>query len=153
MVGIGRAFGFLTKSELFRVPAFGPAMLRLGCISVDRKNRQKAHDALGLAAERLRTGSSIVAFPEGTRSEHGLVRAFKKGPFYLAQAAGVPVVPVGIVGTDRVLSKRSIMVRPARVELHVGEPIHCEGDSAASRDELRAQVREKILSMTGLRGA
>lgn len=149
LTALNRPFGFLTKRELFRIPAFGEAMRRLGCVPIDRGNRRSAQASIEQAAEQVRAGSSVVVFPEGTRSSDGRLLPFKKGIFYLVQAAGVPLVPVGITGTREVLSKQGVLVRPAQVQVHVGEPLWCTGSTAEAREQLRADLREAMLQLTG----
>jgi 1-acyl-sn-glycerol-3-phosphate acyltransferase len=150
IVALDTAFGFLTKKELFSLPLFGRAMRGLGCVSIDRTDPQSARNSIAQAAAQVREGASIVVFPEGTRSPDGRLLPFKKGPFYLVQAAGVPMVPVGVIGTHRILSKNGVLVYPGEVEVRVGRPISCRGDSRQAREELRQNLREAILNLTGL---
>ena len=96
---IPRSFRFIAKQELFRMPIFGWYMRIGGHIPVDRSNRQRAVASLSQAGEAVRAGTSIVVFPEGTRSRTGRIQAFKKGPFVVAQQAGVPIVPIAISGS------------------------------------------------------
>jgi len=150
IVALDKAFGFLTKKELFRMPLFGRAMRRLGCVSIDRADPQSARKSIAVAAAQVRAGSSLVVFPEGTRSPDGRLLPFKKGPFYLVQAARVPMIPVGVVGTHRVLSKSGVLIYPGEVEVRVGRPILCAGDSGPAREQLRQNLREAVLELTGL---
>ena len=87
-------FRWLAKAELFNIPVFGYAMKRAGNISIDRSNRQSAFKSLRNAAKVIRNGVSVLIFPEGTRSNDGNIREFKKGGFILALDSGVPIVPV-----------------------------------------------------------
>jgi len=144
MAGLGRSFGFLTKKELFNVPAFGTAIRRLGCVPIDRHDAKSARLSIVEAAERVRGGASIVVFPEGTRSADGRLQPFKKGSFHLVQAAGVPMLPVGITGTSRVLAKNGWMVHAGDVVIRVGQPIACDGDDSAARERLRQRMFEAI---------
>jgi len=147
LTALGRAFGFLTKRELFRIPAFGQAISQLGCVSIDRSDRTSASEAISSAAERVREGASLVVFPEGTRSADGQLGAFKKGPFYLVQEAGVPVVPVALVGTGRVLHKHGVLVNPAEVTVRAGEPLRCADNTVSAREALRSSVRDAMLGL------
>jgi 1-acyl-sn-glycerol-3-phosphate acyltransferase len=144
-----RVLGMLAKQELFRIPLFGRAMRSIGCVSIDRSDAAESRASLERAAQRVRTGSSIVVFPEGTRSTDGRVRELKKGPFYLAEAAGAPIVPVGIRGTRAVLPKHAKVVRPGEVELHVGAPILPE-TGASGRERTRLAVRDALVRLSGL---
>ena len=85
--------------ELFKIPIFGRAMRNVGYISIDRSNRQSAFESLKLAADKIKSGVSVLIFPEGTRSLDGKIRPFKKGGFVMAIDSGVPIVPVVITGT------------------------------------------------------
>jgi 1-acyl-sn-glycerol-3-phosphate acyltransferase len=105
-------FRWLAKLELFKVPVFGHAMRRAGYIPVDRSHGRKAVKSLDEAAKRIGDGTSVVIFPEGTRSPDGRLLKFKGGAMVLAIKAGVPVVPVGISGTYEVLPKGKLMIRP-----------------------------------------
>ncbi len=147
LAGIGRAFGFVTKKELFRIPAFGQVLVRLGCVEIDRRDRDSARQSLAEAARSVREGASIFAFPEGTRSADGALLPFKKGPFYLIQQSGVAAVPIALRGTRDILPRGSLRPSPGVVELRVGRPLRCADDSAQARDDLRTQAYEQILEM------
>lgn len=114
---------FVAKASLFRWPFIGWAMTRCGYIPIDRGRRQSAIQSLELAAARIRAGRSVIVFPEGTRSRDGALQPFKKGPFYLALRAGVPVVPVAISGSWDVLRPGDWRVRPGRVRVRFLPPI------------------------------
>lgn len=93
----------IAKAELFRVPLFGPAMRSAGFLKIDRANRERAWQTIRDAAQEVRRGASIMLFPEGTRSQDGALRPFKKGAFALAAESRVPVVPMAIYGTQLLL--------------------------------------------------
>lgn len=135
---------FVAKSELYRIPVFGLGMRLVGIIRIERENRKAAFAAYQLAAERIRRGTSVVVFPEGTRGQSYALRPFKKGPFVLAIAAGVPIVPVVVQGTIEVMRKGSIAVRPGIVDLHFLDPVPTAGYSYEQRDQLRAIVSDRM---------
>lgn len=135
---------FVTKAELFRVPFFGQGMRIVGMIRIERENRKAAFASYDEAAARIRAGAPVVVFPEGTRGRSYALRPFKKGPFVLAVAAGVPIVPVLIHGTLDVLPKGSLRVRPGRVDLHFMEPIPTAGYSYEERDRLLSIVHDRM---------
>jgi 1-acyl-sn-glycerol-3-phosphate acyltransferase len=145
-----RPFGMLAKQELFRFPVFRSAMAGLGCVPIDRGNRRQSFASLRAAAERVRAGSSIVVFPEGTRSEDGRIRPLKKGPFHLVEMAGVPIVPVGIRGTRDALAKDGLLVHAARVRVRIGEALAASRKGQTARDALRENVRDALVELTGL---
>jgi 1-acyl-sn-glycerol-3-phosphate acyltransferase len=114
---------YVAKAELFRIPIFGWAMAAAGFIPIARSQRAKAIASLDRAAAHVRSGLSIVLFPEGTRSLDGRLLPFKKGAFHLALAAGAPIVPVAIRGSFAILPPRSLRVRPGPVEVHFEPPV------------------------------
>lgn len=138
-------FGFIAKKQLFALPLFGGVMRSLGCVAVDRENREQAVGAMDEAGARIRAGATIVVFPEGTRSAGDRIAPMKKGPFYLAQRAGVPVVPIGIRGTERAMPRENTGLWPGRVEVHVGPPIPpIAGEGAEERHALMERVRAEL---------
>ena len=137
-------FRWLAKAELFNIPIFGYAMKRAGYISIDRSNRRSAIESLKKAAETIRSGVSVIIFPEGTRSRDGNIRQFKKGGFILAVDAGVPVVPVIIHGTWPIMQKESLRIRPGNVVLEIGEPIQASNYSRKNKDDLMERVQQAI---------
>jgi 1-acyl-sn-glycerol-3-phosphate acyltransferase len=137
-------FRWLAKAELFRIPLFGRAMRAAGYISIDRSNRAAAFDSLEQAAERTRRGASIMIFPEGTRSLDGNLKAFKKGGFVMAIAAGVPIVPVVIRGTHAIMPKSTLLIRPRDVTLEVQEPIDTAVYTPEGKEPLMERVRAAI---------
>jgi 1-acyl-sn-glycerol-3-phosphate acyltransferase len=150
-----RGFRFVAKEELFRLPVFGWYLRLGGHVPVDRRNRTRAFQSLQRAARRVRAGTSLVVFPEGTRSQDLRVHPFKKGSFVLAMEAGVPVVPVAISGSGAATPSGLIAIWPRPIDLAVGEPIH-PGDFA-DRDAFIAAVRDHIIrlhrELGGLGGA
>ena len=152
-VALPEPFGMLAKHELFRVPIFSNAMRALRCIPIDRDNVRQSLASLRQAAEQIRSGNSIVVFPEGTRSADGALQELKTGPFYLAEMARVPIVPVGIRGTGHALAKSSVLVRSARVEVTIGEPILPGRRGPAERERLRNAVYAALADLAPSSGA
>ena len=153
-MALPRSLRFVAKAELFRIPVFG-AYLRLArFVPVDRHNRARAVAALEAAAEVVRAGTSIIAFPEGTRSADGRVHAFKKGPFVLAQAAGVPVVPVAIAGASALVPKGEIRIRRGTIRLSIGPAVHPadHSDKTSLLREVRRRIVEQHVAMGGAGG-
>jgi 1-acyl-sn-glycerol-3-phosphate acyltransferase len=140
---------FVYKKELGAVPVFGQAMAACGHIAIDRKNRGSAFAAYDVAAGAVRAGTSAMVFAEGTRSRDGRLMPFKKGPFVLAVAAQVPIVPVAILGAFEAMPKGRLSVRPVPVVVRIGEPIATVGLSYEDRDRLSHQCRDAILAMGG----
>ena len=138
----------MVKKEFFRVPVLGWGMLACGFIPVDRRNRERAIESVEKAVACLKVGHSFVAFPEGTRSRDGRLQPFKKGVFVMAINAGVPVVPVSISGSRKIMPKGKFSIRPGRVRITIHDPIPTAGYLSERRQVLMDRVRQAIL--TGL---
>lgn len=138
---------FMAKRSVFRVPFLGWGMAAAGFIPVDRGDARRAQEAVEVALKRLRGGRFVVVFPEETRSRDGELLPFKKGAALLAIRAGLPMVPVGIVGTFHVLPRGTLRTLPGRVVLSVGEPISTAGRTPADREELTQAAREAIVRL------
>lgn len=108
----------LLKASLMRIPILGTAMRMGRFVPVERgSSREAARRSVNAAAEAVRSGLHLVVFPEGTRAKDGRLAAFKKGPFFLAEQTGAPIIPVAIAGTERRLPKGSAAIRPGDVQL------------------------------------
>jgi 1-acyl-sn-glycerol-3-phosphate acyltransferase len=140
----GRTSAFLKRS-LMNIPVFGYA-LRLGeFISVDRGGRvESAQQSVAEAQRVLKKGLHITTFVEGTRSRDGRLQPFKKGPFYLAKETGAPCVPVSIFGTESMMAKGSVKIRPGTAHIHFHPPVY--PDRFDSREALLEAVRAAIAS-------
>ena len=137
-------FRMVAKRSLLFVPIFGQALWLAGFLFIDRSNRERAIRTLGRAAERLRRGTSIVVFAEGTRSPDGRLLPFKRGGFVLAIEAGVPVIPVTIEGGTALLPKGSLVPRPGTMRVTYGAPVDAAAHRYETRDRLMAEVRQAI---------
>jgi 1-acyl-sn-glycerol-3-phosphate acyltransferase len=148
-------FRFVAKKELERVPLFGPAWRAAGHISIDRSDRATAIATLKEGAERLKEeGGAMIVFPEGTRSADGALQPFKRGTFLMALHAGLPIVPAVVVGSERIMPKGRIRIRPAEMHLHFVSPIDVGGYSEDAPDELIGDVWSRMAAMlTAARGA
>lgn len=138
-------FRWLAKMELFKIPIFGAAMRGAGYISIDRSNRSSAFQSLARAAHLIRNGTSVMIFPEGTRSWNGDLQPFKKGGFVMAVDAGVPIVPIVINGTYAVMPKNRWRIERRPVSLEILAPIETAPFTRKTKDELMAHVYEAML--------
>jgi 1-acyl-sn-glycerol-3-phosphate acyltransferase len=138
-------FRWLAKKELFAIPVFGAAMRSAGYIEIDRSNREKAIHSIEEAALSIRRGKSIMTFPEGTRSRDGEIKAFKQGTFHLAIKSGVPIIPVSIIGSGRIMPKRSLRIKSGQIRLVIGKPIEVTDYDTEKRHELIEKVRNEII--------
>lgn len=140
---LGRRIGLLAKKELLKVPILGYGMGYVNIMAIDRSNRQRAIETVQAATERLRSGVSFAVFAEGTRARPGQFLPFKKGAFYMAKDAEVPVVPVAMKNTDVMMGKGTGTARPGTIEMVILEPIPTRG---LSTDEDVEQLIEKAHS-------
>ncbi len=142
-------FRFFAKQGLFHIPLLGTHLKRAGHIPVIRDNPRAAIKTLSEGARLIRERKiSVLLFPEGGRSERGLLE-FKEGAAYVAIKAGVPIVPLGIVGTREVLPMHSWNVRPGRARLLVGDPIETAGMALHDRTALTRTIRDRIAELIG----
>ncbi len=138
-------FRWLAKAELYKIPIFGYAMKRVGYISIDRSNRKSAIKSLNTASKIIRNGVSVVIFPEGTRSRTNNVQPFKKGGFFLAVDSGVPIIPIIIHGTGRIMPKKQLLIKPGYVTLEIAKPINSSDYTRKTKNDLMEKVRNTIL--------
>lgn len=133
-------FRWIAKRELFRVPIFGQAMHRVGYIPIDRSHGRQAMKSLDEAAKQIAAGSSVLIFPEGTRSDDGFVRDFKAGAVLLAIKAGVPIVPIGFNGSYEVLPKGKVLAESGDIHIRIGPPIDTGHYRATDKQKLAADL-------------
>jgi 1-acyl-sn-glycerol-3-phosphate acyltransferase len=129
-------FRWLAKAELFNIPIFGRGMRGAGYISIDRSNRKSAFQSLARAAESIRAGTSVLIFPEGTRSSNGGLQPFKKGGFVLAVDAAVLIVPIIIHGTFAIMPKKGWAIRRRPVVVEILPPIDASQYTRKNKDDL-----------------
>lgn len=137
-------FRFVAKASLFRWPFLGWHLKRSGNIAVDRHHPQQALRRVRSAAETIRRGISIVIFPEGMRTWGGEVAPFKRGSFLLAQQARVPVVPVTLVGSHRLLPRGSLVICPGRMQMIIHPALEYEEYGGLDLGTLAEKVRNQI---------
>ncbi len=138
---------FIAKHVLKWVPFLGWYMAGTGMIFLNRSNRREAMRSLKRAGERIRAGSNILIFPEGTRSKDGRILPFKKGSFVLAVEAGVPIIPMAIEGTRKVLPTGSVRLWRHPIRVKVGQPISTAGRKGPEREVLMNEVRDVIIQL------
>jgi len=137
---------FLAKKELFSVPFFGFVMTIAGHIPIDRSGGRAAVKSINEAAEKIRSGASVVIFPEGTRSRDGRLQPFKTGGMQVAMRSGCPIVPVAISGSYEILPRSRIWIRPGHIKVAIGEPISPLGPDGTplSKEEVSQRTWEAI---------
>ena len=146
--GLPRPFLFVARHELRTWPIVGWVLEKSACLFIRRDNPREALRDLRQAGERIRGGESVLLFPEGGRSYRHGTEPFMKGAFVLAIEAGVPLVPVTLVGHMGVVDERTKRARPGEIRLVLGEPIATadrrRGDAGALADEVRATIAETL---------
>ncbi|HEX8686275.1 MAG TPA: lysophospholipid acyltransferase family protein, partial [Pyrinomonadaceae bacterium] len=144
-----RRIGILAKKELLKVPILGYGMGFVNILAIDRTNRESALRTTRAATDRLRAGISFGVFAEGTRARPGELLPFKKGGFYMAVTAGVPVVPVAFRNTDELMGKGTGVARPGAFEMVILPPIETAGLTDADVKSLTEQTRAAIAEELG----
>jgi len=149
MANIPVQFRFLAKKGLFQIPLMGTHLKQAGHVPVPLENPRAAVKTMTTAAAVMRERSiSMLIFPEGGRSEDGLLQPFKEGGAFIAIKAGVPLLPIVLIGTREVLAMGSPVFHPfRRVTLRIGDPISTEGLTLADRGRLTKAVRGQIVAM------
>lgn len=137
-------FRWVAKAELFKIPIFGSALKRCGYISIDRSNRKAAFASLQEAIRKIRQGTSVLIFPEGTRSDDGTILPFKKGGFVMAVEAKALIAPMVITGTRSVMSKGKLLVTPGTVSVMLHPPIDAGEYSRKTKTQLMGKVEAII---------
>jgi 1-acyl-sn-glycerol-3-phosphate acyltransferase len=128
------------KKVLFRIPFMGWHLTRAGHIPIDRSSTQNAVTSMQRAASYLKKGICAFVFPEGTRSRDGYLHDFKKGGFKLAIQAGVPIIPITIIGSRQALPPDEIIFRPGTIDMYVDAPIPTTGLTDADLEPLMDAV-------------
>lgn len=149
LAAMPRQIHWIAKKELFEIPVFGPSMRRGGYIPLDRGDGRQALKSMDNAAIMIKNGSSVVMFPEGTRSTDGHLLPFKRGGFILARKAGVPVMPVTINGTGRINPPNRIRLYPGTIRIVLHPLLMAPDELRKSEAEnwMMAQVQERIDSV------
>jgi 1-acyl-sn-glycerol-3-phosphate acyltransferase len=119
----GRRIGLLAKKELLKVPVLGVGMGFVNVMAIDRTNLESALRTTEAAARRIQSGVSFAVFVEGTRAQPSALLPFKKGAFYMARQAGVPVVPVAIKYSDLLMGKGTGEAKSGTIEMVIMSPL------------------------------
>jgi 1-acyl-sn-glycerol-3-phosphate acyltransferase len=142
LLTLGRSFKFISKTGIFLYPIIGWAMFLLGVIPLKRMDSRSQMDCLKRCMDLIKKGASVFFFPEGTRTKDGNLGVFKKGAFSIAAKTKVPVVPITLIGTGRIMpAGREGIVNLGSVKVVIHKPI--DGNDA---DMLCKEARNKIAS-------
>lgn len=140
-------FRWIAKKELFRIPVFGPAMRLSGFIPIDRSRGRQAIKSLAEAARRIAAGTSVLIFPEGTRSKNGILQQFKTGAILIAIRSGVEIVPIGFIGTYDILPKGKLLARSGDVLIRIGTPIPTSDYTPGQKQELARRLHDRVAEL------
>ena len=141
---INKPKAFIAKIELLKLPLIRTWMTHLKCVFMDRSDIRQSLKVINQAAEHLKEGYSMVIFPEGTRSKGETLGEFKPGSLKLAMKAGVPIVPIAIRGSYKIMEQNGFIIRPAHVEITIFDPIFTAGLTKEQAGELPERVRKII---------
>ncbi len=141
---VNKSKSFLAKAELAKIPIVHSWMEKMKCVFIDRGNMRQSIKAIQKCIEVLKEGQSMVIFPEGTRSKGPVMGEFKKGSLRVAEKSGVPVVPVAISGTYRIMEANSGRIRPAAVSVKFAPPIVYDNLSKGEQDNIHQIIRDII---------
>lgn len=141
---LGRRIGIPAKKELLKLPIFGKGMQFVNIIPIDRSNPEKAVETMQKATQLLQSGIPFVVFVEGTRARPGELLPFKKGAFYMALEAKVPIVPIAIKNTDVLMGKKTGFAQPGTLEMVILSKIKTDGLTTDDVEELRDKARAAI---------
>lgn len=137
-------FRIVARHDLFKLPFIGWHLTRSGQVPVNVTNPRASISSLGGAVKTLKSGMPVFIFPEGGRTKSGHPENFLNGPAFMAIRAGVPVIPMALIGTHELLPIHTSEFHPVPVTLAVGEPIETTGFSIRQTDELTERVQESI---------
>lgn len=136
-----KAAAYIGKAEIRKIPILGKWNELYGTVFIERGNPREALRAIQEGAERIKSGHSLVIFPEGTRSPDGHVLPFKPGALKLAMKSGAPIIPVTLVNTRTVMVKNSLKIRRADIRVIIGDPIDPASEGST---DLAEAIRNQI---------
>ncbi len=143
---LGIQFRWFAKKEVLKIPIFGYALYASRNIFLDRSNTARAIESINKGMERLPHDASVMVFAEGTRSADGRIQEFKKGGFMAAIIRKIPILPVTVNGSRRVLPKGDLVVKPGKIQVVVGDPIDTNGYTTDTVQELIDKTRRVVMA-------
>lgn len=138
--------GYIAKKEMLKFPFIGVWMQELRCVAMDRGDLKQSLQAILEGIKILKDGYSLVIFPEGTRSLDGKMKPFKAGSFKLATKSGVPIVPVTIDGSHKMLKSGTLKINPTTVYVTIHPPLEVKNLTKDEQAQLPQQVQGIIQS-------
>jgi 1-acyl-sn-glycerol-3-phosphate acyltransferase len=147
MLGLGLKFRWVIKRSFLYVPFFGWGLYLAKHIFIDRSKPKQAIKQMDRAAQKLPPGMSVAVFPEGTRSDDGVVRDFKSGGFLMAVRNKIPILPVTVNGSWKVMpDKHSMSFHPGKIQVVIGTPIDTSEYSRKNMKDLIKRTRDAVVS-------
>ena len=114
---------FIARQEVKSVPFFGWFMSTMDMVFLDFKRPRKSVQSINKAANMVRNGKDVIGFPEGGRKPGSAIHTFKKGVFMLAHKAKAKIVPIVMFGSDKLVARDKMKIRPGSISLHIGKPV------------------------------
>jgi 1-acyl-sn-glycerol-3-phosphate acyltransferase len=142
---LGIQYRWFIKKEVLKIPIFGYALYASRNIFIDRANTASAIESINKGIDRLPKGVSVMVFAEGTRSSDGKIAEFKKGGFVTAIRRKIPILPVTVNGSRRVLPKGSLAMKPGKIQIVIGDPIDTSGYTTETTQELIDKTRQVVI--------
>jgi len=143
---LGIQYRWIIKKEILKLPIFGYALYASRNIFIDRSNTSSAIESINKGFDRLPKGVSVMVFAEGTRSPDGQIHEFKKGGFVTAVRRKIPILPVTINGSRRVMRKGSFTLKPGKIQILIGDPIDTSSYTTDTVQDLINKTRQTIIT-------
>ena len=143
---LGIQYRWIIKKEILKIPIFGYALYASRNIFIDRSNTTRAIESINKGINRLPKGVSVMVFAEGTRSPDGQIHEFKKGGFITAVTRKIPILPITVNGSRRVLPKGSLTLKPGKIQVVIGDPIDTSGYTTDTVQKLIDKTRQTIIA-------
>lgn len=135
------------KKELEKIPMFGYMLKKSPLIPVQREDPRKAFESIQKSIDSIKEDVSVIIFPEGTRSRSGELGEFRRGAFNLATRSGKPIIPVTIIGTNRIIPKGKLRINTGEVTVIFSPPIKPPQDPTAKEEKEMLKQTRKIIEL------
>ncbi len=139
--------GFIAKAETEKIPFVRTWMRAMQCVFIDRENMRQQVKAISSGVKLLKSGQSMVIFPEGTRSPNGQMGEFKAGSLKLATKSGVPIVPVSICHSLDIMPKGTFLIKPGQVKIVIHPAIEITSEMNRETHQLASEIKSIIGSV------
>lgn len=145
---VKRPTGIISKKEMKRVPLLNIWMINIGCFFLDRKNIKEGMKMVLNAIEKVKSGMSILIYPEGTRGKvEGEVLPFKGGSFKIAEKSGCDIIPFAIINSANIFENHKPFIKKQEVAIVYGESIHITDYDKKEYKEIPEIVRTKVIEL------